>query len=127
MPTGRRKLALNAGACNLDDRDTSSWLRAWQAERIADGVGVGAIDKARTLLSSVLRHAAESAAIAGNPMGLVRPPLAEHRDAVRPLAPVTVEGVRAVFDAPCDCSHRSRQISLTRAPPSAGRPTRYRS
>ncbi|MGB2711291.1 MAG: tyrosine-type recombinase/integrase [Conexibacter sp.] len=75
-------------------------LRRWQAERTAAGIGVGTIDKARTFLSSVLRHAAESEAIPGNPVGLVRPPLAEHRDAVVPLAPVTVEGIRGVIGSP---------------------------
>lgn len=75
-------------------------LRQWQAERTAAGIGTGTIDKARTLLSSVLRHAAESEAIPGNPVGLVRPPLAEHRDAVTPLAPVTVEGIRGAIGVP---------------------------
>jgi integrase len=77
-------------------------LRSWQAERLADGVGVGKIDKARALLSSVLRHAAESEAIPGNPLALVRAPLAEHRDGVTPLAPSTVEGIRAVLAAAMD-------------------------
>lgn len=77
-------------------------LRSWQAERLADGVGVGTIDKARTVLSSVLRHAAESEAIPGNPLTLVRAPLAEHRDAVTPLAPVTVEAIRAVLAGAMD-------------------------
>ena len=75
-------------------------LRQWQAERTAAGIGTGTIDKARTLLSSVLRHAAESEAIPGNPVGLVRPPLAEHRDAVTPLAPVTVEAIRGAIGVP---------------------------
>jgi integrase len=79
---------------------TVSRMRAWQAERIAEGTGVGTIDKARTMLSSVLRHAAESEAIPGNPIALVRPPLPEHHDAVRPLAPATVEGIRVVLGAP---------------------------
>ena len=77
-------------------------LRSWQAERLADGVGVGTIDKARTVLSSVLRHAAESEAIPGNPLTLVRAPLAEHRDAVTPLAPVTVESIRTVLAGAMD-------------------------
>jgi len=77
-------------------------LRSWQADRLADGVGVGTIDKARTVLSSVLRHAAESEAIPGNPLTLVRAPLAEHRDSVTPLAPVTVEAVRAVLAGAMD-------------------------
>jgi hypothetical protein len=61
-------------------------LRAWQADRLAAGVSPGTIDKARILLSSVLRHAAESEAIPGNPLGLVRPPKASQRDRVRPLS-----------------------------------------
>jgi integrase len=77
-------------------------LRSWQAERLADGVGVGTIDKARTVLSSVLRHAAESEAIPGNPLTLVRAPLAEHRDGVTPLAPVTVESIRTVLAGAMD-------------------------
>lgn len=72
-------------------------LRSWQADRLSGGVGVGTIDKARTVLSSVLRHAAESEAIPCNPLTLVRAPLAEHRDGVTPLAPVTVEAIRAVL------------------------------
>jgi len=77
-------------------------LRSWQAERLADGVGIGTIDKARTVLSSVLRHAAESEAIPGNPLALVRAPLAEHRDSVTPLAPITVESIRTALAGAMD-------------------------
>lgn len=77
-------------------------LRGWQAERLADGVGAGTIDKARTILSSVLRHAAESEAIPGNPLTLVRAPLAEHRDSVTPLAPITVETIRTALAGTMD-------------------------
>jgi integrase len=76
---------------------TVARLRAWQAERIKAGVSPGTIHKARTLLSSVLRHAAESEAIPGNPLVLVRAPKGAHREAVEPLAPVTVERIRAVM------------------------------
>jgi integrase len=69
-------------------------LRAWQAGRIAAGVNPGSIAKARTFLSSVLRHAAESEAIAANPLSVVRAPRNGQRDSVRPLAPATVEAVR---------------------------------
>jgi integrase len=72
-------------------------LRAWQAGLTKAGVQPGTIHKARTLLSSVLRHAAESEPLAANPMGLMRPPAAEQRDAVVPLAPVTVERIRAAL------------------------------
>ncbi len=77
-------------------------LRSWQADRLAGGVGGGTIDKARTVLSSVLRHAAEAEAIPANPLALVRAPLAEHRDAVTPLAPATVEGIRAILGGAMD-------------------------
>jgi integrase len=69
-------------------------LRAWQVELLRAGVGVGTIDKARTLLSSVLRHAAEAEAIPANPLSLVRAPAAEQRDAVVPLSPAVIERIR---------------------------------
>src|ERR1035438_9355055 len=47
---------------------TVSKLREWQVGRIKAGVQPGSIDKARTLLSSILRHAAEAEAIPANPM-----------------------------------------------------------
>jgi site-specific recombinase XerD len=72
-------------------------LRQWQAERVKAGVQPGSIAKARTLLSSILRHAAEGEAITANPMSLVRPPASERRDSVVPLAPVTVEQIRAAL------------------------------
>ncbi|MCP9488821.1 MAG: site-specific integrase [Solirubrobacteraceae bacterium MAG38_C4-C5] len=79
---------------------TVSRLRAWQAERTAQGESADTIQKARTFLSSVLRHAAESEAIPANPLALVRAPRAEHREEVVPLAPATVEAIRAVLAAP---------------------------
>lgn len=75
-------------------------LRAWQAERLNAGVSPGTIHKARTFLSSVLRHAAEAEAIAGNPLTVVRAPKNGQRDAVRPLAPATVEKVRVLLLTP---------------------------
>jgi integrase len=76
---------------------TVGLLRAWQAERLKAGVNPGTLHKCRTLLSSVLRHAAESEAIPANPLSLVRPPKNPQRDAVRPLAPALVEKIRAVM------------------------------
>ena len=72
-------------------------LHAWQAERIKAGVSPGTIRKARTLLSSILRHAAESGAIVANPLSLVRAPKGQPRDAVHPLSPAVVERIRAVM------------------------------
>jgi len=76
---------------------TVSRIRQWQGERVKAGVQPGSIAKARTLLSSVLRHAAEAEAIAANPLSLVRPPAAGQRDAVVPLAPVSVERIRSAM------------------------------
>ncbi len=99
----------NVHACHvapqLDDvprgEFTVARLRGWQAELVKAGVNPGTIHKARTCLSSVLRHAAESEAIPGNPLSLVRPPKALQRDAVQPLAPATVERIRcALLDPP---------------------------
>jgi Phage integrase, N-terminal SAM-like domain len=75
---------------------TVSVLRRWQANLIAAGVGHGAIMRARAVLSSMLRHAAESEAIPANPLTLVRAPRAPYREQVRPLAPATVERIRAL-------------------------------
>lgn len=77
---------------------TVSVLRRWQAGLVARGMKPGSVHKCRTLLSSVLRHAAEAEAIPANPLALVRAPRAEHREQVRPLAPATVERIRAALD-----------------------------
>jgi len=72
-------------------------LHAWQAALIKGGVGPGTIRKARTLLSSVLRHAAENGAIMANPLSLVRAPKSASCDAVQPLPPVVIERIRAAM------------------------------
>lgn len=89
---------------------TVSLLRGWQAGRIKAGVNPGTIHKCRTLLSSVLRHAAEDEAIPGNPLSLVRSPKSGQRDAVQPLSPATVERIRAAMLDP-----RPREIAAASA------------
>jgi integrase len=79
---------------------TVSKLREWQARRLAAGASPETVIKARVMLSSVLRHAAESQGIDGIPLYLVRPPKPTHRDATTPLSPATVERIRAVLAAP---------------------------
>jgi integrase len=69
-------------------------VREWQVGLAKAGVNPGTIIKCRTLLSSILRHAAESEAIPGNPMTLVRAPKPAHHDAVKPLSPAVVESIR---------------------------------
>lgn len=76
-----------------------SALREWQADRLRAGVGRGALMHARAVLPSILRHAAEAEVIAANPMGLVRAPKAPPKDEVRPVAPASVEAIRAEMNA----------------------------
>lgn len=103
---------------------TVSSLRAWQARLIGAGVQPGSIHKARTLLSSVLRHAAESddSGIAVNPLPVVRAPQNGQRDTVTPLAPVTVERIRRAMLNPAPrevaASARRRRYEL----PAVGTP-----
>ncbi len=104
----KRHIAERLGDLPLGEL-TVGRLRAWQAERLSAGVSPGTIHKARTFLSSVLRHAAEAEAIAGNPPTAVRAPKKGQRDAVRPLAPATVEKMRALLLAP-----RPRQVPASR-------------
>jgi integrase len=95
-----RHIAAQLGDVPLGEL-TVARLRDWQASILKTGANAGTVHKARTFLSSVLRHAAESEAIPGNPLSLVRAPRPSHRDAVEPLAPATVEGIRrALLDPP---------------------------
>ena len=77
-------------------------LSGWQAALIKGGVSPGTIHKARTLLSSVLRHAAENGAIMANPLSLVRAPRSAPPDAVQPLSPAVVERIRRAMLIPLD-------------------------
>lgn len=103
-----RERYANVYACHVSDQLgdlplgdlTVARLRAWQANLLKQGVSPGTVGKCRTFLSSVLRHAAESEAIAGNPLTLVRAPRPAHRDAVQPLAPTTVEKIRSMLFNP---------------------------
>ena len=88
---------------------TISRVREWQAALVKAGTSTGTIHKARTFLSSVLRHAAESEAIPGNPLPLVRPPAAVHREEVEPLSPATVERIRRAMLSPSP-----REVSASR-------------
>ena len=72
-------------------------LREWQAQLTAAGVTAKSIRKARTFLSSVLRHAAESEAIQANPLSLVRAPKLPHTDAAIALSPRQVERLRRLL------------------------------
>lgn len=74
-------------------------LREWQAQRYAAGVSAHALKKARTVLSTVLRHAAESEVIQANPLSIVRPMKLEHAEDVIALSPRQVERIRTLLAA----------------------------
>ena len=76
-------------------------LRTWQAERLKDGVSPHSIMKARTFIGSVLRHAAESEAIPGNPLSLVRPPRLTLDGPARELALSTIRAAMSFARSSC--------------------------
>jgi integrase len=75
---------------------TPEMIARWQAERIAAGAGRVAVLHALDLLGSILQRAVESERIGRNPVRIVRKVRRAPRREVRPLAPVTVEKLRAV-------------------------------
>jgi integrase len=74
---------------------TPEMIARWQAERIAAGAGREAVLQALMLLGSILQRAMEGERIGRNPARLVRKVKRGPRREVRPLAPVTVEKLRA--------------------------------
>jgi integrase len=77
---------------------TPEVIARWQAERIASGAGRVAVLHALSLLGSVLQRAVESERIARNSARLVRKAKRPARREVRPLAPATVEALRAASE-----------------------------
>jgi integrase len=74
---------------------TPEVIGRWQADRLAAGGGPSSVRKALTLLGGILQRAAESGRIPANPARLVRKTVVPRRPEVRPLAPGTVEAMRA--------------------------------
>ena len=70
-------------------------IARWQADRLQAGGGRVAVAQALTLLGNILQRALEAERIAFNPARLVRRARAPRRQEVRPLAPATVERMRA--------------------------------
>jgi integrase len=67
----------------------------WQTERLAAGGGPVAVREALKLLGAILQRAVEAQHIEINPVRNVRRPPLPRKPEVRPLAPVTVERMRA--------------------------------
>jgi integrase len=82
------------GGCKLGEL-SAEMISRWQAERIAAGAGREAVLQALMLLGSILQRAVEGERIARNPARLVRKVKRGPRREVRPLAPATVEKLRA--------------------------------
>ncbi|MBE2317805.1 tyrosine-type recombinase/integrase family protein [Solirubrobacter sp. CPCC 204708] len=74
---------------------TPEAISHWQAERLSDGAGRVSILKALSVLGSILQRAVESERLARNPARLVRKVRRPPKGEVRPLAPKTVEAMRA--------------------------------
>jgi integrase len=75
---------------------TPEVIAAWQAERLAEGAGPAAVRQALELLGAILQRAMESGRLVRNPVRFVRKVSRPRRREVRPLAPATVEALRAV-------------------------------
>ncbi|MGC9221476.1 MAG: tyrosine-type recombinase/integrase [Solirubrobacteraceae bacterium] len=79
---------------------TPELIAHWQAERLALKAGPTAVRRALELLGGILQRAAEAQRIPSNPARLVRKAKLPRRSEVRPLAPATVEAMRAHVLAP---------------------------
>jgi integrase len=74
---------------------TPEIIGRWQSDRLAAGAGPVAVRQSLGLLGNVLQRAMESGRIPANPARLVRKAKPPKRSEVRPLAPATVEAMRA--------------------------------
>jgi integrase len=78
---------------------TPEVIGRWQADRIAAGAGRVAVLHAFDLLGSILQRAVEGGRLARNPVRLVRKVARPRKREVKPLAPATVEAMRAAANA----------------------------
>jgi integrase len=74
-------------------------IQRWQADRLAAGAGPVAVRQSLDLLGSVLQRAVEAERIASNPARLVRRVRLPRRKEVRPLAPASIERMRAAAES----------------------------
>jgi integrase len=71
-------------------------ITGWQAERVRSGAGKEAVRRSLRLLGGIMQPAVEHGRIPTNPARNVRPVKADVSAEVRPLAPATVELMRAI-------------------------------
>lgn len=91
-----RHISPRLGGLRLNEIDPEV-IATFQGDLIRGGVGPHAIRKAMSLLGGILQRAAESQRIAFNPQRVVRKARLPRSAEVRPLAPVSVEALRAVL------------------------------
>jgi len=70
-------------------------IARWQADRVAAGAGRVAVLQALDLLGGILQRAAVGGRLSRNPVRLVRRIARPRRREVKPLAPASVEAMRA--------------------------------
>ena len=70
-------------------------IARWQAERLQAGGGPVAVAQALTLLGNILQRALEAERISTNPVRVVRRARVPRRKEIQPLAPATIERMRA--------------------------------
>jgi integrase len=73
-------------------------IQQWQAVRLAAGAGPVAVRQALDLLGSVLQRAVEAERIAANPARLVWRARLPRPKKIRPLAPASIERMRAAAE-----------------------------
>jgi hypothetical protein len=92
---------------------TPEAIAQWQTERLVQGAGPVSVRHALELLGTILQRAVESQRIPTNPARLVRKAPRPRRDETRPLAPATVEAMRAYLLAGgSENPHRRRDAGL---------------
>lgn len=91
-----RHLARELGHITLRDL-TPELLQRWYAGQLSAGAGPTRVRKALALLSHILQRAFEAERVPRNAARLVRPARGAERAKVRPLAPVTIEAIRAAM------------------------------
>jgi integrase len=90
-------IAPHLGGHRLRDVSAEA-IGRWQADRLAAGAGPVAVRQAFDLLSSILQKAYESDRIGANPARRVRKARLPRRSEVKPLAPRSVEALRAACE-----------------------------
>jgi integrase len=92
--TYNRHISPELGGVPLREIDAER-VAVFQGKLVRAGVGPHAIRKAMMLLGAILQRAAEGRRIAYNPQRVVRRAPLPMADEVRPLAPITIERMRA--------------------------------